>query len=410
MIPAFAIIISLLAGCGPAMQAAPVEEAELAELAAGNTDFALALYSEITADQPEGNLFFSPFSISTALAMTYAGAEGSTAGQMAEALRFTLPAERLHLTFAALLERLGPEYRAGMVQNESAPLTLEIANAVWIERTFGLRSEYVDLVESLYGARAENLDFAGDQEGSRIAINDWVAERTRDRIPDLIPPGIIDSITRVVLTNAVYFKGSWGFQFEEAFTRDEDFTTLEGEAIRTPTMHQTERLAHCRACGCTAVKLPYSDWASSMLILLPDGGLEEFERTLDMETLERIRGALAYGDVALSLPRFEFTSSFSLADMLKRMGMIDAFGAEADFSGMTGDRDLFISAVIHKAFVKVDEAGTEAAAATAVVMGLGCAAPEPPFEMRVDRPFVFVITDDLTGSILFMGRVADPRE
>lgn len=409
MIAFLGLIIFAVAGPAPSERAALVNEAELAELIDGNTDFALELFSELTAEEPEGNLFFSPFSVSTALAMTYAGAEGETARQMAHTLHYTLPEDRLHGAFSETLRRLDPAFREEMIYEEFEPLTLEIANAIWVERGFHLSRDYTELVESSYGARAENVDFSGDPEGSRIAINEWVADRTRDRILDLLPPGVIDTLTRVVLTNAVYFKGAWGNQFEEALTRDEDFTTLGGEVVRVPTMHQTERLAHCRARGCTAVRLPYSDWASSMLILLPDGDLGDFERSLDRETLEEITGRLTGGEVALSLPRFEFTSSFSLSETLESMGMTDAFGAEADFSGMTGDRDLYISAVIHKAFVKVDETGTEAAAATAVVMGLGCAATEPPFEIRIDRPFVFVLMDDITGSILFMGRVADPR-
>jgi serpin B len=386
------------------------EEGDLEELVGGNTGFALEMYGRLAGEETEGNVFFSPYSISSALGMTWAGARGETAGQMARALGFSLPPERLHAAFAGLLEKLGPDYRRSLAGDGAEPLTLVTANAIWIERSYPLLDDYVELVESRYGAAAMSSDFVGDPEGSRTAINDWVSETTRERITDLIPPGLVDEATRVVLTNAVYFKGSWQNQFDKHETRDADFTTLDGSVVQVPMMHQTEYFRYAATSGCTAVALPYSDGMSSMLLLLPDGDLEEFEQGLDAGRLDSILAAMEGGDVSLAMPGFEFTCSFSLRDVLVEMGMTDAFSGSADFSGMTGDRDLLISAVIHKAFVKVDENGTEAAAATAVLMALGCAAPPPvPVEIVLDRPFLFLVRDDITGTILFMGRVADPR-
>jgi serpin B len=382
---------------------------DLPALVCGNTEFALDLFGRLSQDSPDDNLFFSPFSISAALAMTAAGAEGETGVQMADVLGFTLPGPRVHPAFSLLLEQLSPDYRASLCSEGQEPLTLEIANALWVEETFPLLAAFVGLVEEEYWAEARNVDFIGDPDAQRIVINDWVSDRTRGRIQDLLAPGVISGMTRVVLANAIYFLGAWQSQFQEGATRDEEFTRMDGTVIETPMMHQTEPFAFSRGNGCSAVSLPYSDGLSSMLILLPDGDIGVFEGSLDLETLEAIRGSLQRIRISLSMPRFEFSSSLMLKDMLIALGMTDAFDpALADFSGLTGGRDLFISAVIHKAFVKVDETGTEAAAATAVIMALTSAAPPPSLELVLDRPFLFLILDDQSGSILFMGRVADP--
>jgi len=385
-------------------------ESELEALVEGNTVFALGMYCRLASEDPGGNLFFSPYSISTALGMTWAGARGATAEEMAVALGFTMPRDMECAAFAMLIERLGPEYRRSLAGDAAEPLTLETANAIWIERSFPLLDEYVELVESRFSAAAEPCDFRGDPDGSRTEINDWVADATRDRIRDLIPPGLVDDATRVVLTNAVYFKGAWLNTFDGHATTDGEFTTLDGLAVTVPMMHQTDNFAWSTGGGCTAVSLPYSDGISSMLILLPDGDISEFEQGLDADRLEGIIAGLGGGEVCLTMPGFEFTCSYSLRDALEDMGMVDAFTDSADFSGMTGGRDLLVSAVVHKAFVKVDENGTEAAAATPVLMALGCAAPPPdPVEIVLDKPFLFLVRDDITGTILFMGRVADPR-
>jgi len=400
-------LLPLTAAC--TASTAPDAAVDIPLLVRGNTEFALSMFGRLSQDSPEDNLFFSPFSISAALAMTAAGAEGETGVQMSEALGLTLPESRVHPAFSLLLEQLSPDYRASLCSEDQEPLTLEIANALWVEETFPLLADYVGLVEEEYGAEARNVDFIGDPDAQRIVINDWVSESTRGRIQDLLVPGVINGMTRVVLTNAIYFLGAWQSQFQEGATRDEEFTRMDGTVIETPMMHQTESFAFARGNDCSAISLPYSDGLSSMLILLPDGDIGVFEGSLDPETLDAIRGSLFRTRVALSIPSFEFSSSFSLKETLQAMGITDAFDADAaDFTGITGGRDLFISAVIHKAFVKVDETGTEAAAATAVVMALTAMPSSDPIELVLDRPFLFMVLDDLTGSILFMGRVADP--
>jgi serpin B len=394
-----------------ACSADATSETDLApELVGGNTAFGIELFSVLAGEEPDGNLFVSPYSISTALAMTWAGAEGRTAEQMAEVLHFDLPEGTVHQLFESIQSKLQTDYRRQYMQGEGDPLTLEVANALWAQESFPLLQDYVSLVRQSYDAEARNLDFVNNPEGARQTINAWVEDKTRDRIRDLLPRGSIDSMTRLVITNAVYFKGSWNDPFEEAATSDGEFTLADGSTVEVPMMHQTEEYPYAETHGCRAVELPYADNQSSMIVLLPDGDIGDFEQSLTGEKLSDILTGLRSAEIQLSMPSFEFTSSFSLSDVLKTMGMSRAFDPSmADFSGMTGSRDLYISAVIHKAFVKVDEEGTEAAAATAVVMALTSAQPEPePIVLDLDRPFLFLIRDRITGSVLFMGRVADP--
>jgi len=247
-------------------------------------------------------------------------------------------------------------------------------------------------------------------EEARVTINEWVSEQTEGRIKDLIPPGAIDALTRLVLTNAIYFNAAWSRPFEEERTEDAPFYRLDGSQVTVPMMRQVESFGYATGEGYQAVELPYDGHELSMVILVPkEGEFETFEAALDVQRLEAILQDLRYTQVALSMPKFEIESSFSLVDALAAMGMPVAFSDEADFSGMTGSRDLTISDVVHKAFVSVDEAGTEAAAATAVIMKL-TSAPMEPVEMRIDRPFLFAIRDLQTGALLFVGRVVDPSE
>jgi serpin B len=252
------------------------------------------------------------------------------------------------------------------------------------------------------------LDFASAPEEARTTINEWVSEQTEERIKDLIPQGAIDALTRLVLTNAIYFNAAWANPFEEAATHDGPFHLLDGSEASVPLMKQTEGFGYAEGEGYQAVELPYDGRELAMVVLLPrEGQFEEFEGGLDAAQAEQIIGSLAYRQVALTMPKFEFESEFMLRDTLAALGMAEAFSEQADFSGMTGQRDLFISDVVHKAFVSVDENGTEAAAATAVIMKL-TAAVEEPAEMTMDRPFIFLIRDLETGAILFVGRVVEP--
>ena len=390
---------------------------ELQSLAADNRAFAWDLYQALRGQ--EGNLFLSPYSISVALAMTHAGARGETEAQMAEALHFALPQERLHPTFNGLdLELVkrgeGAEARAALgVEGEG--FRLNIANALWGQTGYPFLPEFLDLLGRNYGAGMRLLDFMADAEAARVTINDWVSDKTEERIKDLIPPGLLSSGTRLVLTNAIYFNAAWANQFTEHLTADGPFHLLDDSAlgsasvVTVPFMRQTEGFGYAQGDGYQLVELPYAGHELSMVILLPDeGGFQSVEESLDAATVDAMLDALSYEQLELTLPRFEFEAEFSLAQVLADLGMPLAFTGDADFSGMTGDKSLFISAVVHKAFVAVDEEGTEAAAATAVVMAESAIAIEDPVEVKVDRPFLFLIRDIQTGTVLFVGRVMDP--
>jgi serpin B len=382
-----------------------VPEIELEQLVEGNSTFAFDLYQELSDE--EGNLFYSPYSISLALAMTYAGARGETEQQMAETLKFLLSQEELHPVFNGLDILLGQRGEGAQGKDEEG-FRLNIVNAIWGQKDYEFLDEYLDVLAENYGAGLRILDFINKTEESRLTINDWVSDQTEDRIEDLIPPGVISSLTRLVLTNAIYFNAAWEYPFDENATYDGPFYLLDGTEVTVPMMNQTESFGYAEGDGYQAVELPYDGGELSMVVLLPEEGqLGAFEGSLDATLVDAIIEGLESREVALTMPGFEFESEFSLRDTLAAMGMPIAFTGAADFSGMTGGRDLQIAEVIHKAFVSVDEAGTEAAAATAVVMEL-TAMPEEPVEVTVDHPFIFLIRDIETGTILFIGRVVNP--
>ncbi len=390
-----------------------VPDADLNTLVEGNSAFAFHLYRLLVEEKGDKNLFYSPYSISLALAMTYAGARGETEQEMAEALRFHLPQAKLHPAFNALDQELARRGEGGEEGDESdgedaEKFRLNIANAIWGQEDYEFLSSFLDLLAEHYGAGLRVLDFAGAPEESRAIINDWVSEQTEEKIKDLLPPGSINSLTRLVLTNAIYFNATWAYPFEEGTTEDGPFTLLNGSEVQVPLMRQVETLRYGEGSGYQAVELPYAGHEMSMVILLPaEGELEAFEASLDAAEVQAIIQELERQPVALTMPKFEYDARLSLAETLAALGMPLAFSGEADFSGMTGSRGLFISEVVHKAFVSVDEEGTEAAAATAVVM-VESAAPGEPVEMTVDHPFIFLIRDMETGAILFVGRVVDP--
>ena len=383
-----------------------VSDADLADLATGNSAFAFDLYQALRGG--EGNLFYSPYSISLALAMTYAGARGETERQMAETMQFFLPPDRLHPAFNGLDQALAMRGQGAAGKEEGKGFKLHIANAIWGQQGYPFQQAFLDTLARNYGAGLRLLDFVQAAEEARVTINDWIAEQTEDRIKDLIPAGAIDSMTRLVLTNAIYFNAAWQFPFDEARTEERPFYRLDGSQVSTPMMRASESFGYAAGEGFQAVDLLYDGGELSMVVLLPaEGTFEPFDAALDAEQMSDILRQLSRQQVALSMPKFEFESEFSLSTTLQEMGMVDAFRGSADFSGMTGTRELYISDVIHKAFVAVDESGTEAAAATAVIMRLS-AAPAEPVHVTVDRPFIFLIRDIETGTILFVGRVMDP--
>ena len=329
----------------------------------GNNQFALDLYARLKVDQPS-NLFFSPSSISTALAMTYGGARGDTEAQMAKVLRFTLPQDVLHSRFSLL-------HQAMNSGGEKRGYRLHEANRLWGQQGFSFLPGFIALTRDHYGAELGQVDFMGQREKARQTINSWIAKQTGDKIHDLIHEGILDETTRLVLTNAVYFKGDWSEPFDVKVTKDAPFHITERQEVQVPLMYRKSNYRYSEGEGLKKLQLTYGTGDLSMLVLLPDTieGLDDLEGKLTTENLNRWLTEMYRHEVELYLPRFKLASQFSLSKCLKSMGMPLAFDpTQADFSGMDGERDLFISEVIHKAFVDVNEEGTEAAAATGIVV------------------------------------------
>jgi serpin B len=382
-----------------------VSDAELAALVAGNRDFAAALYGQVRTEP--GNLFLSPHSISTALAMAYAGATGETATALESTLHFAATGEPVHRAFNRL--DLALAARATAATGETRPFRLVPVNALWgaEQRTF--EPTYLDALAIHYGAGLRTLDFAADPEAARATINDWVADRTEDRIRDLLEPDAIDGATPLVLTNAIYFSAAWKYPFDEDDTAPAPFATASG-AVQVPTLHGTATLGHGTGDGFQVVELPYDGDLLSMVVVVPTGAgagaLAELEAGLDGDALAAITAAIQPTRVALRLPAFAFTAKPPLDAALRALGMGPAYDGPC-FRGITAG-ELCIGSVVHQAFVAIDEAGTEAAAATAVIFEPPSAPPEP-IAVAVDRPFLFFIRDIPTGAILFLGRVADPR-
>jgi len=363
----------------------------------GNTEFALDLYQKLRTT--DGNIFFSPYSISTALAVTYAGARRDTAIQIAQALHFLLDQKQLHPAFALLEAKLGEVGKKGQVQ-------LRIANTLWPQKGYALLEEFLALMKQYYGVLITAVDY-GNAEAARHTINAWVEEKTENKIKDLILPRMLDALTRLVLVNAIYFKGNWASQFDQRLTSDAPFWVTPDDQVQVPTMTQKHKFRYGEGNGLQILELPYAGDDLSMIVLLPEGigVLAKLEDSLTGENLGRWARNLRETEVEVFLPRFEITFPFRLDDTLKSMGMVDAFSDRADFSGMD-EEPLYISAVLHKAFLAVNEEGTEAAAATAVIMARG--PPSLPPIFRADHPFVFLIRENSAGSILFLGKVVNP--
>jgi serpin B len=364
----------------------------------GNTGFALDLYARLREDS--GNLFLSPYSISTALAMTYAGARGETATQMTDVLHFPLERERLHSAFSALESSV-------KAAGGKPGCSLHVANTLWGQQGYGFLGDFLALTKRHYGAALREVDFQRATEQARQTINAWVEDQTEHKITDLLQRNDLDSITTLVLTNAIYFKGNWASQFDRKRTLDAPFRLNSTETVAVPMMRQSGNFAFAGGDEVDLVELPYQGDRLSMVLLLPkeSGGLANLEESLTRDNLARWLGRLREQPVQVSVPRFNLETRFKLSKVLQAMGMTDAFRpGQADFSGMTGRRELFIDEVIHQAQVEVNEEGTEAAAATAVVMRKGAITT-----FVADHPFLFLIRDKQSGSILFLGRVVNPK-
>ena len=376
----------------------------VANVVEANNQFAFEYYSHLK-NRETGNIFFSPFSISSALVMTYEGAREQTAKEMQSVLHFPADDNLRRTEYLKIFNELN---------KKDKKYELNIANALWAQKDYQFLSDYIDTVEKYYGGKTNNLDFVKDPEGSRVTINDWVEKQTKDKIKDLIPQGVINDMTRLVLTNAIYFKGEWVKQFDKENTTDEDFRINENDSVKVPMMQRTDEEAefnYAENKDLQILEMPYSGEDLSMLILLPkNDDLAKVENSLSTENLAQWKKDLKKQRVEVFVPKFKFETKYLMTEDLKAMGMPTAFGLGADFSGMDGKKDLFISEVIHQAFVEVNEEGTEAAAATGVVMMLGALPGEetkiPVF--RADHPFIFLIQEKNSGNILFIGRVVNP--
>jgi serpin B len=402
------LLLSLLIACvllllnANGVEAKPLPDADQAVVVEGNNAFAVALYHQLS--HQAANLFFSPESISTALAMAYAGARGNTASEMAKALHFTVPPGQLHPAMGALLRDLNAAH---------SDYQLNVANALWAQQGYTFLDQFLTLLKSDYGAGLQQVDFKGAPEAARSTINHWVEQQTQDKIKDLLAPGALRTDTRLVLTNAIYFKGTWQTQFDKAQTRNEDFYLSQTKSAAAPLMHREGSFGYFDGGTFQILEVPYKSNALSLIVLLPKerSGLSGLEDSMTASNMQQWLSQVApVSKVIVTIPRFKSTQEFELSTALRALGMPQAFGAGADFSGMTGQRDFAISAVIHKAFVDVNEEGTEAAAATAVTMrALAMRAPGPPPPVfRADHPFIFFIRDNGSRSILFMGRMTDP--
>jgi serpin B len=377
---------------------AAADPALAAAFATALGDTGLGLYRRLAADAPTDNLVVSPASIALALAMATAGARGTTADEMVA----TLHADELDLQAAA------NSLEAALTARNGDDVRLSIANATWLQRGMAVAPTFLDTLATAYGSGVEVVDFEADPDAARVDVNAWVDERTEGRIPDLLAPGTIDELTRFVLVNAVYLKAMWADPFDPSITRDAPFTTAAGDTVEVPTMVKQTELPYAAGDGWQAVEVPYVGGELAMLLFLPE---PDFLPTF--EEIFLVTDATQYLEprlVLLSLPRWDTSGSFDLADQLSALGMPTAFTGAADFTGITTDEPLRIGAVIHQANITVGEDGTEAAAATAVIGVAGAAPPEEePIELRFDRPFVFALRDRTTGAVLFLGRVADPR-
>lgn len=390
----------------PTRPVPPPDAAAVKQLAGGSNAFGFDLYARLRAKP--GNLVVSPSSMVTALTMTWAGAKGETATQMQKVLHLTgSPAQVMSVTGTL----------ARSLEDPGRPVVFRIANQLFGERSYVFEEGYIDQTAAAFGAPIEMLDFKTGHAAARTKINSWVESRTEKRITDLLPPDGVDKDTRLVLVNAIYFLGEWADPFEADRTRPQPFFVAKATEKPVPTMNKTDHFKFAKGKGFTAVELPYKGKSMTMLVVVPEAvdGLAALEKSFDAKQLDALVGSLEHQQVWVQLPKFEIapTESMSLGNELQAMGMKLAFDRKkADFTGIanpnTAEDRLVIGKVFHKAFIKVDEKGTEAAAATAVSMPKAGSAPMEPAEFKADRPFLYFIRDVESGLVLFMGRVADP--
>ncbi len=394
-----------------------VESETFDDFTRDNRDFAFSIFNELREEEgDEGNVFVSPHSISLALAMTYGGAKENTKVEMSEALRFLLPDDELHASFNKLDLELAARSDFEPEEEEDVAFDLDIVNQTWGHETFPFLEDYLDLLSFNYGAGLYAVNFESDFEEIRQEINQWVEDQTQERIKDLLPEDSLDSDTRFILVNAIYFFGSWKHPFDKDLTSDSDFHRLDGSTVDVPMMHLPDSITtrYFEDEDTVAVSLPYVGDDVSMIAFMPADEADDFlswEAGFGRESFDEVVAGFSHEEGTVRFPRFEDDGEFDLSPPFEELGMIDAFDSSlADFTGMydaTQAPNLYITDIFHKSFVSVDEEGTEAAAATAVVMGIE-SAPMLAFEVTFDRPFYYVIYDHPTDTILFMGRMVDP--
>ncbi len=396
--------VQLLQAESPRVESPDVTEAQVAQIVAGNNAFALDLYRLITARESD-NLIYSPYSLSLAFSMLYAGAQGETEAQMARALHF-LPQETQHPALNAVDQRLESLGKARPEEEEGVPFRLSLANAVWGQRGYAFKQPFLETLATQYGAGLRLVDFQASPETARQAINAWVAKETEKRIEELAPPGSVSSLTRLVLANAIYFKAGWLSRFTRADTADGSFTRLDGSQVTVPLMHQKIRLDYAQGEGYQAVRLPYVEQSVDMWVILPaQGRFEAVQERLGAGLLDEARRQAEAWEVTLALPRFDFETKLELPELLKEMGLVGVFCPEQDFGGMLEGGGLCVDSALHRATITVDEEGSEAAAATMVEVQVS---KVQEVEMTVNRPFLFAILTRETGLILFLGQVLNP--
>ncbi|HZJ74885.1 MAG TPA: serpin family protein [Perlabentimonas sp.] len=375
--------------------------AQTSQYTASNANtFALEAYKQF-ADKDNKNIFFSPISINMAIGITYAGAKGETEEQMASVFNFPKNSRKFHKNMGALQKNI--------MGKASEKVEISLTNQLWADENYKFKCLYLRKAKKCYNAPVKNLDFYSHLNESRITINNWVEEQTKKRIKNLLPKGSLSKETEMVITNTIYFKGQWENQFIKTNTQNEDFTIIGGEKIKTPTMNATTKLNMYQGDDLKLIEIPYADKQFSMLVLLPDErtSLASIEKKLSIETLNHYTSLMTELDVRLALPKFKFDKSYKLKQTLSEMGMPLAFSNTADFTGMSKKKDLKIDEVFHKAFIEVSEEGTEAAAATAVVIVRKTSVISNEF--RANRPFMFFIRENESGNILFLGRITNPQ-
>lgn len=365
-----------------------------------NNQFAIDFYKQI-ASQEKGNIFFSPFSLSTAMAMTYAGARGVTQEQIAQVFHFGDNTDKYHTQLGNTIKQ---------INSKTGTIQLKIVNNLWAEKTYPFTKPYTKLMTAAYKATIKPMDFINKFEESRLAINANILKATNEKIKDLLPPNSLNNLTRLVLTNAIYFKGDWKVTFKKELTSERDFYIEQKKSIKCSMMSVKSQFNYYEDSKLKAIEIPYTGNNFSMVVILPNSNitLDEITKMLSNDIIVDIQRELNQQEVSLSIPKFKLSNGYQLKQLLSSMGMPQPFTDDANFTGMSTLNNLKISDVFHKAFIDVNEQGTEASAATAVVVATKSVQRVQSF--IANRPFLFLIKEKSTETILFMGRIADPTK